>query len=220
MQQLRGKKLTDILHQQIERAVSFFKPISNKILGAVEGNHEQTIKRYYNENVQRALCRRLGIEDLTDEALIRLRFAMRNKATKRGMAKVLIVYIRHGYGSGRSPGAEPTKLSRMLDEWETADICLTGHTHVYHILPPKPVLYIPKAGKLPEELLCRYRWAANWGCWQLSHAVGPSTYASRACYPARPLFTVKITITPFWHTTSHGQDIAMPKIEILQTPIG
>ena len=203
------EKLNDIIKQQYERTIGIFEPLSpGQLIGLVEGNHEFTIRKHYNQDVHAGLCRRLNTENLTDEALIRLRF-------KRGSAIItIIIYIRHGYGGGRTAGAEPNKLDRMLAEWECADICFTGHTHCYDILPPKPVLEIPRNGKLLSECTCRYRWAGNWGCWLYSHPSGESSYSSRACYPARPLLSCKAVIRPFAQLTFGGVQRTMPHIEL------
>lgn len=201
--------LHDITNQQVNRAVDIFSPIKDRIIGAVEGNHEHSVKKYANTNAHKAICTRLGIEDLTDEALIRFRFVRAG-----GSVVTIVCYLRHGYGGGRTPGAEPNKLDRMLSEWECADICFTGHTHTFDILPPKAVLEIPHSGTLPKECLCRYRWAANWGSWVFSHASGPGSYASRACYPARPMLTCRATIRPFAVTHIHGRQTVAPEIGV------
>jgi hypothetical protein len=192
-----------------ERAVGIFKPIASKCLGLIKGNHEEAISHHYNENHHQRVCDDLGVIDLTDEALIRLRFKIAN-----GGGQTIILYIRHGWGGSRKAGGEPNKLADMLAEWEIADVCLTGHSHSYCELPPKPVLTIPRSGELPTECDCHYRWAANWGCWLYSHASGPSTYESRACYPSKPMLTVKVAITPLYHTSRKGRDVSMPKIEL------
>ena len=202
------KKLNSILAQQYDRARKILEPIKHKCLGLIEGNHEYQIRKRYNENVVSSLCGRLETPELTDEAVIRLRFK-RNTATA-----TVIIYICHGWGGGRTAGAEPTKLHRMRDEWEIADICLRGHSHIFDIIPPKPILEIPRTKSLPKELTQRYRWAANWGCWVYSHASGPSSYASRACYPARPMQTTKIEIKPFANTTINGRKVDQAHIEV------
>ena len=204
------EKLNDIIDQQFDRTIDIFDPIAKagRLIGEIEGNHEYAVRKYYNQNIHAAMCRKLHIIDLTDEALIRLRF-------QRGTATTtVIIYIRHGFGGGRTPGAEPNRLARMLAEWEVADVCFTGHSHTFDILPPKPVLGIPRSGKLPSECSCKYRWAGNWGCWLYSHPVGPSGYASRACYPARPLVTCKAVIKPFAQKRGGGTQRTAPHIEI------
>lgn len=208
-------KLNNICQQEVDKAVSLLEPIKHLIIGAIYGNHEKMMRTKQNVDVHSAYCDRLGIVGMTDEALIRLRFKRPNLATS-----TVIIYMRHGYGGGRTAGAEPNKLQRMVDEWECADVCLSGHTHTYCILPPKPVPYIPSSGKLPvDDLLYKYRFGANPGTWLLSHLPGPGSYESSACYPARPMMTLKIVIWPFWTYKVHGRQVERPKIELREYPI-
>ena len=215
------EKLNDIIQQQVDRIVDIMYPVRDKIIGIIEGNHEFSVKKYAGLDIHRAICRKLEVESLTDETLLRLTFS--RNGNPKGTSSVVIVYARHGYGGGRMPGAEPNKLDRMLNEWECADICITGHTHTADELPPKPVLEIPRSGKLPPECYCRYRHALNWGCWVYSHPSGASSYASRACYPARPMLTYKICIRPFHAVKRQANNVRYwhdcPEIEIRRIPI-
>ena len=203
------KRLNDMAYQERTRVQDILMPIKGKILGAIEGNHEFTMRKTHNYYTHQLMCDELGVQDFTDEAILRLRF----KRSKRAVSSV-VIYICHGWGSGRTAGAEPLKLQRMLDEWEEADVCLRGHSHTFHILPPKPVMGVPRFGEMPKELTQKYRWAANWGSWLYSHAAGESTYDSRACYPARPMITMKVVIKPFTQTYQGGKYIEMPHIEL------
>jgi len=191
-----AKNLSDMPSMELRRTMDIFAPLKPYSIGAISGNHEDFIRKHFNYDIHERFCDRMGIPNLSDEALIRLRFKLRN-----GKSQVLCIYIRHGYGSGRAAGAEPNKLERLVAEWEVADICLSGHTHTFCKLPPKPVLYVPRTGKLPNRLLCRYRYAANWGSWLLSHQPGAASYESRSCYPARPMVSLKIVIEPFRRTS-------------------
>ena len=202
------KRLNDIAFQERKRIQDILRPISKKILGAVEGNHEFQMRKRHNYYTHQLLCDELGTTDLTDEAVLRLRF-VRQKAVS-----TVVIYLCHGWGGGRTAGAEPLKLARMLEEWECADICWRGHSHTFHIMPPKPVMGLPRSGDLPKELTQKYRWAANWGCWLYSHAVGDSSYESRACYPAKPMLTVKAVIKPFACFKQNGKQIEQPHIEL------
>lgn len=202
------ERLGNIAGQEIEHAVELFNPIRHLIIGALEGNHEKAMRQHQNINVHKSFCEKLGISDLSDEVLIRF------KANIGSFVEVFKIYARHGYGTGRGAGAEPNKLKAMLDEWEIADVCLSGHSHTFHILPPKPVQYIPDKGKMPPKMLIRYRFAANPGCWLASHAIGSSTYESMMCYPARPMMTLKVVIWPFWGSRAKGYQYCRPKIEL------
>lgn len=207
------ERLSNLANQEINRVVQIFEPVKELIIGALEGNHEKKMRTSQNVAVHNALCDRLQIQNLSDEAVVRFRFRRGKQTTTTK------IYLRHGYGSGRTAGAEPCKLERMLSEWEDMDVCLSGHSHSFNILPPKPVLYIPNKGRLPEKLFYRYRFAANPGCWLLSHSIGQSTYESMAAYPARPMMTLKIVIWPFWSTERGGRGFERPKIELRQYPI-
>lgn len=202
-------KLSNIGNQEVKRVVEIFNPIKELLIGALEGNHEKKMRTSQNVDVHQALCDRLKIINLTDEAIIRFRFRRPS-----GGVQVIKLYLRHGYGSGRTAGAEPCKLDRMLNEWEGMDVCLSGHSHGFNILPPKPVPHIPRKGRLPDRVHYTYRFAANPGCWLFSHSEGQSTYESMACYPARPMMTLKVVVWPFWSTERDGRAVERPKIEL------
>jgi hypothetical protein len=210
------RMLNDITEQEISRFVEIFEPIKHLVVGALSGNHEGTMRTRNNVNAQAALCDRLGMVDMTDEAMIVFKFRMKGRGK---CSTVVKLYMRHGYGGGRTAGAEPNKLERMRNEWEDADVCLSGHSHTFDIAPPKSVLKVPLRGGVPkQELLYVYRHAANPGCWLYSHKLGEATYESRACYPARPMETLKIVVWPFWtrQTQSGGVrcEVQRPKVEL------
>ena len=202
-------RLSDIVQQQVDRAVEIFKPIAHQCIGLIEGNHEFTNRKFYNHNVQKALCQRLGVENLTDQFILRMVFHL-----AKSSSVCLFLYARHGYGSGRSAGAEPNKVKNMMTEWPSPDILLTGHTHTPYIAEPQAVLYLPTRGRLPKESLVRYRYGANWGSWLYTGMAGASSYESRACYPPRPMVTNRICITPFRRTWKDKQEFVTPQIEI------
>lgn len=199
--------------REIRRVAGILGPIKGQIIGALEGNHEKSLRKYHNMDVQEQLCEKLGCPSLSDEVLIRFRF------TRGTVSTTSVIYMRHGYGSGRSAGAEPNKLAAMLAEWECADVCLSGHTHSFCVLDPKAVASIPRRGKLPEGLLWNHRFAANPGCWLDSHSIGRGSYESGACYPSRAFMTCKIVIWPFYEQRINGREFCTPKIEMRSYPI-
>ena len=202
------KRLNDVSEHQVRRAIKMFEPLKPYAIGGLEGNHEYSIMHHNNFDMQERFCQGMAMPNLTDEVLIRFRF-------KRGAASTTCkLYMQHGFGGGRTAGAEPNKLHRLRDEWEDADVVLRGHSHTFHVLPPKPILFVPNIGRLGSELFTRHRYAANWGCWLHSHLPGPSSYESRAAYPARPMMTLKVVIWPFRETTIAGKTVTYPKIEL------
>jgi len=185
------ERLMDIAKQEQERFIEIVEPIKDKCLGLIEGNHEYDIMHHTSGGYHYVMCDKLGVPNLTDCSFIRLRF--HNKERNSGTSVILL--ILHGWGGGRTPGAEPNHLARLM-QWGDADIVMRGHSHTFRIEPPTPRLYIPRKGALPDECLERDIRAGNWGCWLKSYAAGPSTYDSRANYPARPLQAMEIKIKP------------------------
>ena len=200
------EKLSDICGQELNHFCALFAPIKHLTLGAMYGNHEKSMKTRNNTNVHEAMCQRMGFTNLTDECLIVLHL-VRGKRVGR----TIVIYARHGYGGGRTAGAEANKLERLIDEWECADVALSGHTHSFRIEPPKPAPYIyGLKSKNGPELKYKSRWAANPGCWLLSHKVGPGSYESMQAYPARAMMTLKIVVWPFYDDGKTER----PKVEL------
>jgi hypothetical protein len=199
--------IKDMLRAQRNRFYEILDPIRDKCLGLIEGNHEYSIMKYHNRDLQSELCQHFKCEDLTDCAFLRLRFRRRKgKSVKADgqpdmTSDTVRMFITHGNGGGRSSGAEPMSLYRLAADKE-CDIVLKGHSHSFCIHPPIPMLSIPGHGALPESPIVYDKYAANWGSFVYTYATGPSTYASRANYPCRPMYSVEAVITPF---RQHGR---------------
>lgn len=196
--------MKDVITAQMERAFSILDPIKHKCLGMIEGNHEYSIMKYHNRDIQRQMCRHFEVEDLTDCAF--LRFTFRN-GTKTAAIRG---FVAHGCGGGRTSGAEPMKLYHLAAD-KDVDFVLRGHSHTFHIHPPIPVLSVPTGFDIPHNPSVSDKMAANWGCYVYTYQTGPSTYASRANYPARPMYTVETKMTPF-HVDRHG--VEAPIVEM------
>lgn len=192
------ERIGDILFAQRQRFVSMVKPIQDKCLGLIEGNHEFAIFKHHNRDHMAELCRMLSVPNLTDCAFLRLRFIRKTDHANSGHnpSTTCTVFICHGHGGGRTAGAEPTKLQRLAMD-KDVDIVLTGHTHTYDILPPIVQLGIPTTGALPEDPIVHEKHVANWGSFLYTYKTGPSTYSSRENYPVRPMYTVEAVISPF-----------------------
>ena len=189
------KNLTDMLSAQQNRLYELMDPIRDRCLGFIEGNHEYSIMKHHNRNFLAEMCEHFNCPDLTDCAFIRLKFDR-----KGGHTDVVRMFISHGHGGGRTSGAEPNILHRLAADKEV-DIILKGHSHTFCIHPPIPVLSIPSRGELGSDPTVYDKFAANWGAYVYTYKAGPSTYASRANYPARPMYTVECHIKP---CTDHG----------------
>ena len=114
---------------QITTAIELFKPIKDKILGCVSGNHERRTMKQDGVDLIYFMCAELGITEryAYSSELLFIRFGVNPTDPRRKMCYTL--YMTHGDGQGgRLIGGKANGLQRrgrIVD----ADIVVTGHTH-------------------------------------------------------------------------------------------
>jgi calcineurin-like phosphoesterase family protein len=201
--------LTDILEAQKKRLFKLLEPIRGRCLGLIEGNHEYTIMKYHNRDFMSEMCKHFGVDGLTDCAFVRLKFRRNYKSSNSVSphnSAVVRAFICHGHGGGRTSGAEPNNLYRLAADKE-CDIIMKGHSHSFCVHPPIPMLSLPSRGELPQDPIVYDKYAGNWGSFVYTYKTGPSTYASRANYPVRPMYTFEVNITPFCTTNERREQV-------------
>jgi hypothetical protein len=184
-------RLTDVVSQQKKRLYHILDPIKKKCIGMIEGNHEQTLKKYHNLDHHGYICDHLDTVDLTSEAFVCVRFRRLG-----GGVKTVVIWICHGNGGGRRLGAASNKLEDVAN-MVRADIVLMGHNHQFCVASPLVSLGVAKSETIDKECVQYIKYLGNWGTWRLSYKAGPSTYTSRALYRPRPISALEIGIIPF-----------------------
>ena len=122
--------------EQLQRFVSLFEPIKEKILAVTSGNHEN---RTYNKegiDLTAVACQQLGIEDKYSKtgALIFVKFGQGAKhENKRKSKQLYTIYCIHGSGGGRKEGAKAIRLADMANIVD-ADVYIHSHTHLPMIM--------------------------------------------------------------------------------------
>ena len=174
---------------QYERVKEIISRIPReRILGALEGNHEIKARTVHYRDVTLDLCRELGIPYLGQEALIRLRF-VRQKNGKSD--RNYLMFTTHGSGGGRKPGAKVnriTELSNFID----ADIFLMGHVHEKSAIK-NVVLSMDNTGKFAqkERLYCLT------GTFLKTYTEDANSYGARALYAPTSIGAPIISIQPY-----------------------
>ena len=191
-EEIRERQI-DPVTAQVMRYCEIVEPIKSRCIGKIEGNHEFVARKRYDKNAQKLICDYLDIDDLTDRGVLRLIF--RRKFAGGTSARTVNLDILHGNGGGRTPGAEPNHLFRLMLS-SMSDIVLRGHSHTFHIAPPRVMLGLSKDSKLTSELIKKEQYAANWGCWVACYRSGYSSYHSRANYPPHPFRALEVSIQP------------------------
>lgn len=117
--------------QQINTAVKMFRPIKDKILGVVAGNHENRSYKDAGVDLTLFFCNELGITDKYDNAGVAMfiKFGTGNRHYHSNTGKVVYsLYMSHGSGGGRTVGAKANSVKRKEEIIDT-DIIVGAHVH-------------------------------------------------------------------------------------------
>lgn len=119
--------------QQLNVAYELFKPIKDKILCIVNGNHEERTYRESGIGLMEILAKEFGIEDryASESAVLFIKIGENKRREKdiRGHQFLYSMYVTHGFGMGKKAGS---KLNSLVDLASVVDtqIYVTGHTHM------------------------------------------------------------------------------------------
>ena len=177
---------------QTEYADKLLSPIWNKCLGLIEGNHEESIRKFNHYNVMTELLKKANLKNTVPyagvSAMIRLNFKRENSKE----AHDYIIHARHGEGAARTSGARALAVLRLASVFVNAHITLMGHLHGQES-PDIPQRLILRNGKIQAfETI-----ATMTGAWLLAYKQGvPATYLERWGSPPSVLGCPKIVIRP------------------------
>ncbi|MFQ6076860.1 MAG: hypothetical protein ACE5Z5_12150 [Candidatus Bathyarchaeia archaeon] len=111
-------------YREVER---LFRPIAQKCLGLLDGNHDYKLWRKYQHNYVDDLAYHLGVTYLTMDAYIRLVFS--RKSGKRAKKNQLNIYAHHGWTGARTSGAKINRIEDLAKIFPLCNLYLMGHMH-------------------------------------------------------------------------------------------
>lgn len=120
---LKLKDLENLAKSQADWIIDKLKPIAKKCVGLLYGNHEETIKLKYHQDIHQYICVSLGLRSLEWACLMNLFFRPKN-----GSAYMLKMKAEHGHGGGYYSGGQINRAIMKSGECE-ADIYCSGHVH-------------------------------------------------------------------------------------------
>lgn len=114
--------------EQVKEAVELLKPIENKILGAVSGNHEARSERISDINPMYLICAELGILDKYKKTIevIKIGLGARDNNAKLGRRQTYTILLHHGIGTAENI---VKKGNSFINTFEGVDAIVLGHTH-------------------------------------------------------------------------------------------
>lgn len=123
------------------------RPIANKVLGAVGGNHDtQRAARAVDQDPMYDVMVQLGIDGVYRQNICFLQ--VRFTYDLKGYAKTRQFFsfaITHGAGGGMYIGSSANKVQRYAEVCEGVDCIITGHTHKPMTFPGSKLVFDPNA---------------------------------------------------------------------------
>lgn len=125
--------------EQKIRMVEYLKPIKEKILCAVSGNHERRSRKDADVDLTYDIMSKLDIEDFYRENLA----FMKVSCGVRGSGTPECSYafcVTHGAGGGIYTGATVNRNERFGNVIDGLDCLITGHTHKGTVTRPSKIV--------------------------------------------------------------------------------
>jgi len=176
----------NIAEDQSERYCDLYTPIIDKCVGLLGGNHEDAIRTHSHVDVQKNICKKLGVPNLGYSCWVRFRFKQRG-------GNAIHIYdgvFTHGSGWAITKGAKMNRLERFMDAFNAR---LYGHAHVHDIIleTGKAYLDLDANGHIKQ----RVKVGATTGCWFKTYEQGiKASYGEKRGYPPTeigcPMFTI------------------------------
>ena len=115
-------------NEAINFLVDFLKPLKDRILSVVTGNHENRTSKTSGIDIMERVCRELGIESKYSPTAINLFVSFGKSLGRDHRKQIYSIYHRHGSGGGRKVGAKANHLEDMMNVIDS-DVFLMSHTH-------------------------------------------------------------------------------------------
>ena len=134
---------------QRDRMIEWLYPYRAKILGLVDGNHEDRIWREAGIHIMKDIAKALGVPYRPEGLLHKISFGSGN-SSHSDKPFVFWFYQTHGYGGARTKSAKAVKVERTAT-WIHADFYCMSHDHVVNVAPDVYLLPDPRTRAEKDE---------------------------------------------------------------------
>lgn len=128
--------------EQKHGMIDWLRPIKDKIVCAVRGNHEHRTTRETSIDIMEDICRELDIEDVYAQDMGFLKISLGRK-TENSKPATYMFCVAHGAGGGQLLGSGANKPDAFQMSVEGVDGIITGHTHKPMKLPSARFIFDP-----------------------------------------------------------------------------
>jgi hypothetical protein len=123
------------LDQELDLAKNLFSPIKDKIIGAIDGNHEERMVDYVGLSPTVNLCYSLGVPYYGNSAVIKFQVGSRMRGSKEDFRVQYIGYFHHTTGGGATVGAKLNRVDKLRQLFMNADFYAGSHNHMLGVMP-------------------------------------------------------------------------------------
>lgn len=117
------------LEEEVAMAIEIFTPVKDKIIGALDGNHEQRMIDYVGYSPTTTLCREFNCGYYGNSAVIKFQVGKRMDGGKERYKHQYVGYFQHTSGGGSTPGGKINRIDLMRKSFANADFFAGGHNH-------------------------------------------------------------------------------------------
>lgn len=176
----------NIAHCEVQWLTDLLSPIKDKCIGLLYGNHENSIRVWNHDNVQKNLCDALGVDNLGYSAFVKLRF-YREKSND---SHVITGAFTHGSSGAITEGAKLMALMRWM---KAMDADIYGYAHIHDYIPKSLSRITSNDGKIKSKVSI----GATTGSWFRTYTKGIiASYGEQKTYPPCEIGCAMFLINP------------------------
>jgi len=176
----------------LRRVDEILSPIWGSVVGLIEGNHDDGIRKHNHYNFMKELLLKANKKHTVSYAGVQCFLVLHFVRKNSNETHDIIIHARHGEGSARTSGARALAVLRMAQSTPDADITLMSHLHGQES-PDIPQRLTVRRGKIKE----RNALAVMTGAWLKAYMQGvPPSYLERYGSPPSVLGCPRIVFQP------------------------
>lgn len=122
------------------RMVEYLKPLKDRILCVVSGNHEQRTIRDTDQDMTYDICSKLDIEHLYRENIAYMCVSVGTRTNNSKPESTYTFAVTHGSGGGIYTGAAVNRNERFGNVVDGLDCFIAGHVHKGFVSKPVKIV--------------------------------------------------------------------------------
>lgn len=112
---------------EFEEVLELFRPYKDKIVTAIDGNHEARLEDFANFSIMNAFCMNLGIP--YSHLSVAINFKVNKRSDDKRFRQSYVGYFHHTTGGGKTMGSKLNRVEEMTKLLSNADFYVGAHHH-------------------------------------------------------------------------------------------